>query len=92
METEGPANCLSGWDGGRTGPRQETRPDTVGRRGDQRFSPVVSPGSVVYLFRDQVTDSRQGDASLFLSNPPGDTDHGSGLIAFKKKQAGSFIT
>lgn len=86
MDSERPANCCVrlGW--------WETRPDTAGSGGAQRFPPVVSPAAVAYLFRDQVTSSREGNASPFLSNHPDDPVHGSCLTAVRKKQPGSFIT
>ena len=60
--------------------------------GHQRLSPVPSAVAVACPFRDQVTNLREGEASLFLSSHPGDTAHGSCLTALRKKQPSSFIT
>lgn len=79
MNSEETANCQTGWGGGRAEPKQETRPTTAGSRGSQGFSPVVPPVAVACLFRDQVINSREGEASLLLSNHPGDTVHDSCL-------------
>lgn len=76
--------------GQRVGHRQETKPGTVG--GAQHFSPIVSPAAVANLFRDQGTNSGEGEASQFLSNHLGDTVHGSHLTAHRERQPGSFIT
>ena len=56
------------------------------------MSPVPSAVAVACPFRDQVTNLREGEASLFLSSHPGDTAHGSCLTALRKKQPSSFIT
>lgn len=90
MDSEGPANCLSGMVG-EQGPRK--RPDRHGwKEGAQHFSPAVSPDAVAYLFRDRVASSKEGDIFVFLSNPPGDNVQGSCCKAIREKQPGSFIT
>lgn len=69
------------------------RPDQTRLEGGEPSAPpLLSLAAVAYLFKDGVTSSTEGDTSLFLSNPPGDTVQGLCLTALRKEQPGSFIT
>lgn len=62
----------------------------VCRRPDQTQLEMRDP-SVSPVYAGSCTSSREGEASPFLSNRPGDTVHSSCLTAHRKKHPGSFI-